>query len=68
MILQEATNVLEQTNFFKNKSLYAYQNNKNSYQANLALIEDMNEAMTYGKCGIAITADLEGAFDSIWRE
>ena len=28
----------------------------------------MNEAMASGKYGIAIMADLEGAFDSVWRE
>ena len=27
----------------------------------------MNEAMTKNKYGIAIMADLEGAFDSVWR-
>ena len=28
----------------------------------------MNEAMTFGKYGITIVADLEGTFDSVWRE
>ena len=28
----------------------------------------MNEAVTSGKYGIAVMADLEGAFDSVWRE
>ena len=28
----------------------------------------MNEAMTSGKNGIAVMADLEEAFDSVWRE
>ena len=37
-------------------------------QAILPLVENMNEAMTSGKYGIAIMTDLEGAFDSIWRE
>ena len=37
-------------------------------QAILPLVENMNEAMTSGKYGIAIMTDLEGAFDSVWRE
>ena len=37
-------------------------------QTILPLVENMNEAMTSGKYGIAIMTDLEGAFDSIWRE
>ena len=28
----------------------------------------MNGAMTFGKYEISIMADLEGAFDSVWRE
>ena len=49
----------------KNKNLYAYQKNKNTSQAILPLVENMNEAMTYG---ITIMADLEEVFDSVWRE
>ena len=37
-------------------------------QAILPLVENMNEAMASGKYGIAIMTDLEGAFDSVWRE
>ena len=37
-------------------------------QTILPLVENMNEAMTSGKYGIAIMTDLEGAFDSVWRE
>ena len=37
-------------------------------QAIIPLVENMNEAMTSGKYGIAIMTDLEGAFDSVWRE
>ena len=36
-------------------------------QAILILVEKMNEAVTKNKYGIAIMADLEGAFDSVWR-
>ena len=34
----------------------------------LPLAENMNGAMTFGKYEISIMADLEGAFDSVWRE
>ena len=46
----------------------AYQNNKYASQAILRLEENMNAAMTPAKYGIAIMTDLEGAFDSVWRE
>ena len=36
-------------------------------QAILSLVEKMNEAISKNKYGIAIMADLEGAFDSVWR-
>ena len=67
IILQETVNLLEQSQFFHNKSLYAYQKNKNTSQAILPLVEKMNEAMAKSKYGIAIMADLEGTFDSVWR-
>ena len=67
IILQETVNFREQLQFFQNKSLYAYQKNKNTSQAILPLVENMNEAITKNKYGIAIMADLEGAFDSVWR-
>ena len=67
IILQEAVNLLEQSQFFQSKSLYAYQKNKNTPQAILPLVEKTNEAITKNKYGIAIMADLEGAFDSVWR-
>ena len=67
IILQETVNLLEQLQFFQNKSLYAYQRNKNTLQTILPLVEKMSEAMTKNKYGIAIMADLEGAFDSVWR-
>ena len=65
IILQEAVNLLEQSQFFQSKSLYAYQKNKNTPQAILPLVEKTNEAITKNKYGIAIMADLEGAFDSV---
>ena len=33
IILQQATNILEENKFFKGKNLYAYQKNKNALQA-----------------------------------
>ena len=68
IILQEATNVLEPISFLKNKNMYVYQKNKNTSKAILPLVENMNEVMTFRKYGIEIMADLEGAFDSVWKE
>ena len=65
IILQETVNLLEQ--FFHSKSPYAYQKNKNTSQATLPLVGKMNEAMAKNKYGIAIMADLDGTFDSVWR-
>ena len=42
--------------------------NKYTSQAILPLMENMNEAMTSRKYGIAIKANLEEYFDSVWRE
>ena len=42
--------------------------NKNSSQALLPLIEQMLDAISSGKYGIAVMADIEGAFDTVWRE
>ena len=42
--------------------------NKNSSQALLPLIEQISDAISFGKYGIAVMADLEGAFDTVWRE
>ena len=48
--------------------MYAYQKNKNTSQAFFSLIENMNEAMTSRKYEIVIMADLEEAFDLVWKE
>ena len=45
IILQQATNILEENNFLKGKNLYAYQKNKNASQALLPLIEKMCEEL-----------------------
>ena len=55
-------------NFFKGKNLYAYKKNKNASQALLPLIEQMCEGTANGKYGIAVFADLQCAFDAVWRE
>ena len=69
ILLQQATNILEENNFFEGKNLYAYQKNKNAPQQTLLpLVEQMHEAIANGKYGIVLMADLEGAFDSVWRE
>ena len=65
IILQETVNLLEQSQFFQNKSLHTYQKNKNTSQAIFPLVEKINKAITKNKYGIAIMADLEGAFDSV---
>ena len=41
---------------------------KNASQALLPLIEQMCEGGAGGKYGIAIFADLLGAFDAVWRK
>ena len=62
------SNILEGNKFFEGKNLYTYQKNKNAPQALLPLVEQMHEAIASGKYSIVIMADLEGAFDSTWRE
>ena len=39
ILLQQATNMLEESKFFEGKNLYAYQKNKNAPQAFLPLVE-----------------------------
>ena len=55
-------------NFFEGKNLFAYQKNNNSSQALLPLIEQVLDAISSGKYGLAVMADLEGAFDTVWRK
>ena len=68
IILKEATNILTENGFLENKNLYAYQKNKNAPQALLPLVEQMHTCITEGKFGIAVMADLQGAFDAVWRD
>ena len=42
--------------------------NKNVPQALLSFIEQMSEAASSGKYGVVVMADLEGAFDAVWRD
>ena len=37
-------------------------------QALLALAEQMSEAISSGKYGVVVMADLEAAFDAVWRD
>ena len=67
IILQKTVNLLTQEKFFDGKNVYAYQKNKNAPQALLPLIEQMMEAISNGKYGIVVMADLQGAFDAVWR-
>ena len=60
-------NILSENNFFDGKNLYAYQKNKNAPQALLPLTQQMTEAITNGHYGVVVMADLEGAFDAVWR-
>ena len=64
LILQQATNILEENNFFKGKNLYAYQKNKNSLQALPPLIEQMWAVCTKVYCIPSITAVFQSAFIS----
>ena len=68
IILQQATNIAEENTFFKGENLYAYQKNKNAPQALLPLIEQMCEGFASGKYDIAVFADLQGAFDAVWKK
>ena len=49
ILLQQATNMLEESKFFEGKNLYAYQKNKNAPQALLPLMEQMHEAIANGE-------------------
>ena len=55
---------LEQANFFKGKSMFAYQKGKNSSQALLHLVHNPHEARNMKKIGGVFMTDLEGAYDS----
>lgn len=47
---------------------YACQKNKNAPQALIPLIEQMLEAIVRGKYRVLVMADLEGAFDEVWKK
>ena len=65
IILQQATNILEEISF---KNLCAYQETKNASQDLLPLIEQMCEGVASTKYGIAVFSDLHGASDAVWRK
>ena len=66
IILQQATNTLEENNFFKGKNLYAYKK-KQKYltQVLLPLIQQMCKGVTNSKYGNAVFADLQGTFEAV---
>ena len=68
IIQQEAINFLTKNNSFEGKNVFAYQKNKNTSQALLPLIEQMLDAISSGKYSLAVMADLERAFDTVWRK
>ena len=68
ILLQQATNILEENKFFEGKNLYVHQKNKNAPQALLPLVEQIHKAIANGEYGIVTMADLDGACDSVWRE
>ena len=57
-----------ENSFFKGKPLYAYQKNKNALQAPLPLLEQICQGVVNGKFGIAVFADMQGAFDAVWSK
>ena len=68
IILQETINILEEKNYFKGKNVYAYLKNINAPQALQPLVEQTCSAIRDNKYGIVVFADLQGAFDSVWRK
>ena len=57
---------MEENNFFEGKNVYVYK--KDASQALLLLIEQMCKGVASGKYGIAVFADLQGAFDAVRRK
>ena len=59
IIQQEAINVLTENNFLQGKNVFAYQKHKNSSQALLPPIVQRPDAISSGKYGITVMADLK---------
>ena len=65
IIQPKVINILYWKQLFWKKKLFAYQKN-NSSQALLSCIEQMSDAILSEKYGIAVMADFERAFDTLW--
>ena len=48
--------------------MFAYQKGKSSSQALLHLVQNIHEALSKKKFAGVFMTDLEGAYDSTWRE
>ena len=48
--------------------MHAYQKNKNAPQALLLLIQQMSDKMLCVKYEGVVMADLESAFDAVWKD
>ena len=59
---------MEENNFFKGKNLYVYKKKQQCLAGSAAIIEQMCEGAASGKYGITVFADLQGAFDAVWRK
>ena len=68
IILEETINILEEKNFLKEKNVYAYLKNKNVSQTLLPLVEQKRSAIRDNKYGIVVFADLQVAFESVWKK
>lgn len=68
IIQPKVINILYWEQLFWKKKLFAYQKNQNSSQALLSCIEQMSDAILSEKYGIAVMADFERAFDTVWRK
>ena len=55
-------------NFFEGKNVFAYQKNKNTSQELFLHIKKRSDAISSEKYGIAVMADLQGVFDTVWRK
>ena len=70
-MLQETVNTLNtltENNFFEGKNVHAYQKNKSAPQALLLLIQQMSDKMLCVKYEGVVMADLESAFDAVWKD
>ena len=57
---------MTESNLFEGKNVHVYQK-KNAPQDLPPLIEQMSEAISIGKYRVVVMANLEGAFDGIYK-